>query len=466
MDVLFINRSYWPDAEATGQLLTELCEEIAKTEDLRVSVICGQPNLNLEELEFQPSGTVVHNGVTIHRVRHSRFDKATFFGRITNFVTFLIAATWKSMFCKRPDLIVVETDPPLLCLLGWFVSTLRRTKLVCYLQDVYPDIAIELRRLKNNWFTRLLRKCFLFVYRASDRVVVVGQDMRNWLINHMLQGDRVQIIENWVDTDLVHPIKEGNQFREAHNLNGKFVAMYSGNLGFTQRFEHVLQAAEELNEFDEIVFVFVGNGVKRSELIADVERRGLTNVMFVGYQPKNYLAHSLSAADLHFVLLDKRLTQFMLPSKIYSAFASGTPVLGIGARQSPLADKRTDSHIANMIDTNSAGFFVEEDSPGEIAERILELYNDRELCLQMQQNARLAAEENYSRRNATNGFLSLFNDVTGTQFEMLPPVFAEPIADRPVFEQPNPDDAIATQPQEQFSPEPNRSSVEFKIQRT
>ena len=138
-DRLFINRSFWPDAEATGQLLTELCEETAKIEGLQVSVICGQPNLNLEETEFQSSGTIVRNGVTIHRVRHTTFNKATFLGRVTNFVTFLMAATWRSLFCKRPDVIVVETDPPLLCLLGWFVSTIRRTQLVCYLQDVYPD---------------------------------------------------------------------------------------------------------------------------------------------------------------------------------------------------------------------------------------------------------------------------------------------------------------------------------------
>lgn len=407
MDVLFINRSFWPDAEATGQLLTELCEETAKIDGLQVSVICGQPNLNLEETEFRSTGTMVRNGVTIHRVRHTTFDKSTFHGRVINFVTFLIAATWRALFCKRPDLIVVETDPPLLCLLGWFVSTVRRTKLVCYLQDVYPDIAIELGRLKNNWFSRFLRKCFLFVYRRSDRVVVVGQDMQNWLVNHLVSDNRIQVIENWVDTDLVHPIKTENQFRRDHNLEGKFVAMYSGNLGFTQRFDLVLDAAEELSSYDEIVFAFVGNGVKRSELIEEVKKRKLSNIIFVDYQPKNYLAQSLSAADVHFVLLDRRLTQFMLPSKIYGALASGTPIIGIGQRKSPLGDRNKDSHIAQMIEQHNVGFFVEESQTSEVARCVLDLFENRELCETISLNAREAATNEYSRSRAVDGFYRL-----------------------------------------------------------
>lgn len=425
MDVLFINRSFWPDAEATGQLLTELCEETAKIDGLQVSVICGQPNLNLESTEFRSTGTTVRNGVTIHRVRHTTFDKSTFLGRVTNFVTFLIAATWRAMFCKRPDVIVVETDPPLLCLLGWFVSTIRRTKLVCYLQDVYPDIAIELGRLKNNWFSRFLRKCFLFVYRRSDRVVVVGRDMENWLVNHLVKKERIQLVENWVDTESVYPIKEGNKFRDEHHLEGKFVAMYSGNLGFTQRFDLILEAAAKLKDVEEIVFVFVGNGVKRSALVNEVNERGLTNILFVDYQPKNLLAHSLSAADLHFVLLDGRLTQFMMPSKIYGALASGTPVIGIGDRESPLATQHIDSHLAHLIESNDAGFFVPENAPSELTERIMDLYTSVDLQEKMSWNARRAAVETYSRERAVDCFAELLTS-TAANANSPKPDFAIP----------------------------------------
>ncbi|MEM7454866.1 MAG: glycosyltransferase family 4 protein [Planctomycetota bacterium] len=409
--ILFINRSYWPDAEATGQLLTELCEQVALDDQVEVSVICGQPNFNLEEIEFKAKGKVVHNGVNVIRVRHTQFDKSTFSGRVINFITYMIAATWRALFCRRPDVIVVETDPPILCLSAWLVSAIRGTKLVCYLQDIYPDIAIELGRLSYNLFTRLLRWSFLFVYRRANRVVVVGHDMRKWLINHLVDESRIEVIENWVDAEEVTPIKENNTFRHKFDLEDKFVVMYSGNIGFTQRFDLVLDAAEELRDNRDIVFAFVGNGVKRGWLSEESIRRGLPNVRLIDYQPKSELAISLSAADVHFVLLDSNLTQLMMPSKVYAAMASGTPVIGLGQRATSLGSQIVASHLAAMIEDASAGYFVDESEPEQLAERIVELSLNPALAEEMGQNARLAATRKYNREIPVGRFKSLFYEL-------------------------------------------------------
>lgn len=421
MNVLFINRSYWPDAEATGQLLTELCEDLAKLEHLDVSIICGQPNFNLENLPFKKRGLEIRNNVTIHRVRHTCFNKSTFGGRVTNFVTFLIAATWRALWCPRPDVIIVETDPPLLCLLGWFVSRVRKTKLVCYLQDIYPDIAIKLGRLRTNLFTQLLRWSFLYVYRCSDRVVVVGSDMRRWLINHLVSARRIRTIENWVDTNRVYPVETPNPFRIENHLVGKFIAMYSGNLGYTQRFDLVLDAAEKLKHIDDIVFLIVGNGVRRRELSELVINRGLPNVKFINYQHKSNLANSLSAADAHFVLLDSDLTQLMMPSKIYSALASGTSVIGIGRPKTPLGNHQLDSHLAQTIEINEAGFFVDESQPEKLVEVIEFLYENPKVRHQMGRNARNSAIVRYSRSVTVAEFIKLFADLSETKINVPKP---------------------------------------------
>src|SRR5262245_55528896 len=114
--VLFLNRSYWHDAEATGQLLTELCEDLVPR--FAVRVIAGQPNQNPENQEFCRSGEQVRNGVTIRRVFHSRFSKSSFVGRAANMISFQLFAMFAACFAAKPDLVVVETDPPLLCLIG------------------------------------------------------------------------------------------------------------------------------------------------------------------------------------------------------------------------------------------------------------------------------------------------------------------------------------------------------------
>jgi hypothetical protein len=117
--VLFINRSYWPDAEASGQLLTELCEDLAGPFD--VTVLAGQPNQNPDQVVFRRRGWETRNGVHIRRVRHSQFPKRFFLGRLINLVTFLLGASLAALIIRRPDIVVVETDPPLLCLLGAFL---------------------------------------------------------------------------------------------------------------------------------------------------------------------------------------------------------------------------------------------------------------------------------------------------------------------------------------------------------
>lgn len=409
--IQFVNRSYWPDAEATGQLLTELCEDLAQEPQLKVSVICGQPNFNLDNVEFEQTGVQNRNGVEIIRVNHTQHDKSTFIGRITNFITFLIAAFWTALWSKKPDLMIVQTDPPLLCLLGCIVSRIRGIKYVCYLQDVYPDIAVELGRLKENFLTKFLRWSFLTAYRNADKVVVVGSDMKKWLVNHRVDPKKISIIENWIDTDSLRPIKTDNQFRKKFDLEDKFVVMYSGNMGYTQRFDLIMDAAEKLQDHRDIVFAFVGNGVKRGYLSEETISRGLPNIRFVDYQPKSELSQSLSAADIHLVLLDSKLTPYMLPSKIYSAFASATAVICMGASKTQIGNQNTSSHLANLIERHEAGLFIDEKNAETLAEEILALQQDQEARLRMSQNSRLAAETMHTRDVAVSEFQETFIEV-------------------------------------------------------
>lgn len=172
--VLFINRSYYPDAEATGQLLTELCEDLA--DRFEVHVICGQPLVNPSNTGYRRHGTEIHNGVTIHRVRNTRFNKRSSFGRLSNWLSFLGLATLRALLLKRPDIVIVETDPPFLCLLGSLLKRRFGCKLVAYLQDIYPDIAIALGRLRDGWRTRRLKAAFHRSYQVADKLVVLSDE--------------------------------------------------------------------------------------------------------------------------------------------------------------------------------------------------------------------------------------------------------------------------------------------------
>jgi glycosyltransferase involved in cell wall biosynthesis len=405
MRLLFLNRSYWPDMEATGQLLTELCEDLASHAD--VTVVAGQPNHRVEGQAFRRCGVQVHNGVTIDRVWHTRFPKSFLLTRAVNLVIYLLSAAWAAWRRHRPEIVVVETDPPLLCLLGAWLRRRHNCKLVVYLQDIHPDVAVAVGKLRSGRLTNLLRRRFFDVYRSADRLVVLSEDMRGVLVDGGVENERIVTVPNWSDTRRIRPAPhEQNTFRRAHVPDGAVAVVYSGNMGLCQGLETVLDAAELLADRTDVRFLLIGNGVSKSLLQTDARRRGLDNIRFLDYQPKEMLSDSLGAADVHLVPVDPRVAHYLMPSKLYGVLAAGRPVI---------AATRSDCELARIIEKEEIGFVVPPGDARKLAERIVWCADNREQMATMHRLSRQLAEDHYDRRLQTERFRELLFDLVEHQ---------------------------------------------------
>jgi glycosyltransferase involved in cell wall biosynthesis len=391
--VWFINRSYWPDAEATGQLLTELCEDLSVTFD--VHVIAGQPNSNPTNEPYRRRGTEQRNGVQIHRAWHTRFSKGSLTGRCLNQIGFFLGALWSTIVLPRPDVVVVETDPFFLTLLGIWLRWRHRCRLIVSLQDIYPDIAVALGKLREGILARTLRRLLTRAYRRAHRVVVLSQDMRDVVIEQGLNPMQIEILPNWVDTKRIVPIKEQNGFRAGAGLDRKFVVMYSGNMGLSQPLDVVLRAADRLRERPEIQFLLVGDGVAKRRLQDDAETMRLHNVRFLPYQPRKELARSLSAADLHIVAVDPRVCRLLMPCKIYAIFASGTPLVAIAPPE---------SELSRIVSSQRVGITVAPGDANSLIDAIRWGAENRHELERMGERARHLAVTRFDRRSATQRF--------------------------------------------------------------
>lgn len=442
--LLFINRSYWPDAEATGQLLTELCEDLAK--DFEVSVICGQPNSNPSNATFKKVGHEVHNGVHIHRLRHTRFNKGKFIGRMANLLSFALAARTQAKKLRPQDVVITETDPFLLPMLGAELKSHTACRFVSYLQDIYPDIAIELGVARDSTFTRVIRRKLYEAYTHADAIVVLGQDMRrrieSWpeqLQSHFannkdsdeaetldeITGAKItkvkvkrksgatpefcssqlgpfHIIPNWTDVTQIWPQKEANPFRQQQQLDGKFVVMYSGNLGASQRLESLLSVAKEFLPNTDIEFVLIGEGSAKASLQEIASKEKLTNTRFLPYQPKDKLTESLSAADLHVVSMDERIVGCLVPSKLYGILASGTPVLA-------MVPNETD--VAHLVAQQQLGWVIPPGATNVLSESIQSAFENRATTSAIGKRCRDYAEANCTRAKSVESFQSLFREL-------------------------------------------------------
>ena len=396
--VLFLNRSYWPDTEATGQLLTALCEGLADQFD--VHVLAGQPNVSSTESNWQK--TDERNGVTIHRVKHTTLSKRNMVLKGINFLSFVAACRRRIRQLPRPDMVVFETDPFLLPFVADGFRGHSNCRMVGYLQDIYPDVAVALGKVSNNRAVRKLRSRLFEIYRRCSRMVVLSKDMKQLLLDGDVPEEKISIIPNWADTQQIVPIEEENRFRRKYDLEHKFVAMYSGNLGLTQRLEEFVEAADILQDDPEIRFVFVGQGARKPNLQSQVESLGLKNVLFCDYQPLAELSHSLSAADLHLVPLTAELSRCLMPSKLYGILAAGRPFL---------TNAPETSELFEITKTHNVGYAVKAGSPSEIAAAVRAAKNDRAALQQMGHRARCLAEERYTKAHSVAAFAKLLTEV-------------------------------------------------------
>lgn len=396
--VLFINRSYWPDCEATGQLLTELCEDLTDTFD--VSVLAGQPNHVAGTESFRTSGVQRRNSVDVYRVKHFQFSKDSMFGKACNFISFFVSATWQSFFIPKHQVVVVETDPFLLAILGGLLKAWRGSRLIIYMQDVYPDVAVGIGKVKDGLVTRTVRRLMAKAYNRADRIVVLSNDMRCRMIDNGVSGDKIICIPNWADTENIYPIKYDNDFRMTHGVNDKFVVMHSGNIGLTQQLDQLLQVAARLKHRTDIQFLLVGDGASRTRLEQVVSEQMLTNVRFIDYQAREHLALSLSAADIHIVSMHPAITGCLVPSKMYGIMASGTPVVAV-------VPEATD--LFEIVKSEQVGFAIRPGDEDGLCDTILNCADGHADLDEMGMRARKLAESRFDRHHSVKAFADLLS---------------------------------------------------------
>lgn len=390
--LLFLNRSYWPDSEATGQLLTELTTDLTQWFD--VTVIVGRPNHVDQAADSTTGSAAQYRGVNVHRVWHTKFSKHSSVGRLANLITFTLSA-WHAArrLRRRPDAIIVQTDPFFLPLIGRRLQhRFGNCPLVCYLQDLYPDIAIAVGKVREGRVTRTIRGLLFRTYQQAQSVIVVSRDMKRRCETYGVPADKIEVIANWADTQEISPIKTNNAFRQQHNLEGRFVIMYSGNMGLAHDLDTLIDVAAILRDRSDLEWIFIGDGAQREALTRRVAELNLTNIRFLPYQPRSSLTQSLSAADVHLVSVVPGASACVMPSKLYGILASGSPTLAVVEPETELFD---------LINEHQIGFACVPGDPETLAERIRELADDPELKREFGTNARRLAVARFSRIGQT-----------------------------------------------------------------
>lgn len=369
-----------PDVAPTGEVMTSIAAELVRLGH-ELHIVTALPWYRHHALEAGWDGRLVRHEQTdwgrITRVHPFPTDKTNIPARALAFGGFTLLATLEGLITRsRPDLVLAMSPPLTLGAAGWAVARARRVPFVFNIQDVFPDVAVELGLLTG---TRAIAAASLLErvsYRHADAVTVLSDELADNVrakITRGLTGDRarheaakVRVIPNFVDTGWIAPGPRHNGYRDEYGLGDRTVVMYAGNVGLSQSLDLVLAAAAAMIDEPDVVFVVNGGGSAR----ADLERRaaGLANVVFVDMQPKGRLPEVLAAADLHVVPLKRGLAWSSVPSKLYSILAAGRPIL---------ASVDDGTEVARTIERAGAGRSVLPDDPEAFTTAIRSMLADR-----------------------------------------------------------------------------------------
>jgi glycosyltransferase involved in cell wall biosynthesis len=396
--ILVLNQYYWPGVEATAHLLTELCEALA--ESYEVEVVTGV----LHGHEDEPR-RVEHNGVLVTRVASTSYDRSRLGRRAVNYLSYLGSALHHALGGPKPDLVLCMTDPPIIGDLGVLVGRRVGAPVLVISQDVFPEIATELDRLTNPAVVGVLRTLVGAYLSRADRIVAIGETMRERLVEKGAPPERLRVIPNWVDTREITPQPRDNEWARQHELVGRFVVMHSGNVGHAQDLDSLVRAATFLRDRDDVEIVIAGFGARHTEMVSLARRLEVEDtVRFLPYQKRSRLSLSLSSADVHVVGLAKGLSGYVVPSRLYGILAAGRPVV---------VTAEDESETARLVREVECGIVLPPGRPELLARTIRDAADGAYELAEMGRRGRVYVESEADRVVAMERYRTVVHELLG-----------------------------------------------------
>ncbi|PEU74708.1 glycosyltransferase WbuB [Bacillus cereus] len=407
--IAFVINYFYPDFASTGQLMTELCLDLQN--DFDITVIAAQPNYAGEKVSskkiFEEDRL---ENMKIVRIRLPEVDKTSKFSRMKYIFSYFALANIALLKEKGVDIIYTISQPPVLGgLIGTIGKFLKRAKHVYNVQDFNPEQAAAVSYTNKQSVFKIAKKVDKLNCSYSDCVIVVGNDMSETL-KQRFNGKKVPehiVINNWTNEQEVIPLDKSNehiqQFLKDNDLEDKFIIMYSGNIGLYYDLENIIHVTNHFKKYEDIAFVFIGEGAVKKDMQEFVEDNSIQNVFFLPYQPKEFIKYSLNVADVHLVVNQKGIKGVSVPSKIYGVMAAGKPILGV---------LEQGSEAQMLIEKSKSGIVVEPQDYNGIVHTIEQFYRmEKSEVKEMGLNGRKYLDENLKREISINKYRNLLKQL-------------------------------------------------------
>lgn len=376
---------YIPDTASTGQILRELAEGML--DKFEITVICVVPSyLGTIEQKYKEHKYYKEciNGVNVLRIRVPEFQKTNKMSRVKNILAYFFGAMVATFSVGKMDYVFSISQPPVLGgLLGVWGKWVKNAKFIYNIQDFNPEQILAVGYSKNRLITDAMLWFDKLSCRQSNLIITVGRDLVETVEKRFKRKNvpKTVMINNWIDEKEIYPLSDNHPkvmaFKKKYGLDGKFVIMYSGNIGLYYDLEQLIKVLKRFRkgytvrgvyesgpmtaDGREVVFAFIGAGSVQDKLIQYSKKHHFENILFIPYQDKAELIYSLNAGDVHWCVNAKGIKGVSCPSKAYGIMAAGKPMIGV---------LEYGSEVRHLIEYSNCGKCCEPGDYAEIAEII------------------------------------------------------------------------------------------------
>ncbi len=403
MNILILTEAFPPEIRSASHLLYELAESLVE-KGFKVTIVTRFPKDYIDKINKKYNGKLFFRekmgGINV--IRLNSFSFLRHIPLIRGLSQFILSGLLVigGIISGRQDIILAYSPPLPLGISAYLLGKIKRAPFVFNVQDIFPQSVIDLGLLKSKVLIKISEAIEKFIYKKACYITVHSEGNRENIISKNINPEKVIIIHNWVDIDLIKPVKnQDNDFRRKNNLNSKFVVSFAGVMGFAQGLDIVINCAELLKLYKDILFLLVGDGVKKDGLIKKAEDMQLNNIKFLPPQPREIYPFILYASDICLVTLDKSVKTPVVPAKLLNIIASGRPVV---------ASMNLKGDAPKIIRDANCGYCVEACDADGFSKAILKLYNNPKLRDEFGMNGRKCVVEHFSRKVCIEKYERLF----------------------------------------------------------
>lgn len=408
MKILMLSTDFPPEIGSASHLFYELAKKLVQ-DGHKVTFVTGFPRYYVYVNEIPRKyrrGFLLREqveGIEVLRLRLPSVPRNIPVLRgIDHFVPSLIFSMAACLITDRIDAILVYSPPLSLGFTALFLRKVKGSPTIFNVQDLFPQNAIDLGLLRNNILIRAFRRMESFIYRKVDSITVHSRGNRDHVVSMGAWFKKVKIIPNWVDMDFIKTDSRENTLRENWGIKDQFVVSFAGIIGYSQGLDVVIESACKLQQYHNIKFLIIGDGVEKRTLQDKASSLGLNNVKFLPMQPREVYPMILQISDACLVTLRKVVKRPVVPAKLLSIMAAGRPVL---------ATLPSNGDAPKIIREARCGYCYEAGDSDGLKEGILELYNKPHLKREFGKNGRDYAERRFTLDACARKYEELFKEV-------------------------------------------------------